>query len=220
MVAKLVSVESFTVRAGLGDVDSLDESVTTKAQAAVEAATVHLISIVRTEFDQTAQVNQYWVDVGELPFQGDFPKFFLSQGFVTTAVSAMVVRTATQLSEVAAATALDASFFRLDSAKGTLLITGTDRLPITTLAPVSGDRYFAQIEYTAGYTSVGDAFGTIYENVPDWLAEAAIILAQSIFATGKPCKDDEKNASGCPCTIESLVSRYIRFVPSALKPLF
>ena len=220
MVAKFVSVEDFTVRAGLGDADSLDESVTTKSKAAIEAATIHLISIIRTDFDQVSLSNQYYVDIGELPFQGEFPKFFLSQGFVTTAVSAMVVRTATQLSEVAAATALDASFFRLDSAKGTLLITGTDRLPITTLAPVSGDLYFAQIEYTAGFTAVADTFGTIYENAPDWLVEAAILLAQAIFATGKPCKDGDKNAQGCPCSIEGLVNRYVRFVPSALKPLF
>lgn len=220
MVAKFVSVEAFTVRAGLGDAGDLDESVTTKARAAIEAATVHLISFIRTDFDQVALTNQYYVDIGELPFQGDFPKFFLSQGFVTTAVSSMVVRTAGQLSEVAAATALDASFFRLDSAKGTLLITGTDRLPISTLAPVSGDRYFAQIEYTAGFTAANDAFGSLYEDTPDWLVEASVLLSQVIFDTGKPCRDDEKNAQGCPCFIEGLINRYIRFVPSALKPLF
>ena len=220
MVAKFVSVNTFTVRAGLGDCDTLDDAITLKAQRAIEAATIHLISIIRTEFDTVAVTDRYYVDLAELPFQGDFPKFYLSQGFVSTATAAMVVRTASLLTDVAAGDAIDAGFFVMESAKGTLLITGTDRLPITTLAPVSGDRYFAQIEYTAGFSAVADAFGTIYENTPDWLQEAAIIISQAIFSTGQPCDPTDKNAQGCPCSIEALVSRYIRFVPTALKPLF
>jgi hypothetical protein len=221
MPAKFASVDDFAIRAGLGTVDDLAEDVQNKARYALEAATTHLVSYIRTEFDARSVVDQYYVDIGELPFQGDFPKFYLSQGFVTTPVSSMTIRTSDQLPEVGSATAIDASYLRLDANKGTVLITGTDRLPINALSPVSGDRYFAQIEYDAGFTTQADAFGTLYENAPDYLAEAAVILAKQIFDNGQPCKDgDATGANGCPCTIEHLITRYIRFVPSALKPLF
>lgn len=221
MPAKFASVEDFAIRAGLGNVDDLAEDVQNKARFALEAATTHLISYIRTEFDAQSQVDQYYVDTGELPFQGEFPKFFLTQGFVTTAVSALVIRTSDQLPDVATATAIDTSYLRLDANKGTILITGTDRLPINALSPVTGDRYFVQIEYDAGFTAAADAFGSTYQNAPEYLAEAALILGKQIFDSGQPCKNGEATGTnGCPCTIEHLITRYIRFVPSALKPLF
>jgi hypothetical protein len=220
MVAKFVSVEDFAVRAGLGDVDGLADEVTAKARAALEAATTHLISIVRTEFDEdTSITDTYYVDSGELPFVGQFPRFFLSQGFVTTLATALVVKTSDQLSTLAAATSLDTGFLVLDQSKGTMLITGTDRLPITSSGLTHGNRYFTSVTYAAGFTAADDAFGSLYASTPEWLKEAAIILAQSIFATGQPCEPGDKNSLGCPCDIESLVNRYLRFLPSALKPI-
>jgi hypothetical protein len=221
MPAKFASVEDFAIRAGLGSVDDLAEDVQNKARFALEAATTHLISYIRTEFDAQSVVDQYYVDTGELPFQGEFPKFYLTQGFVTTPVASMVIRTSDQLPEVGTATAIDTTYLRLDSNKGTVLITGTDRLPINALSPVSGDRYFVQIEYDAGFTAAADAFGSIYQNAPEYLAEAALILGKQIFDNGQPCKDGEATGTnGCPCTSEQLITRYIRFVPSALKPLY
>lgn len=221
MPAKFASVEDFAIRAGLGSVDDLAEDVQNKARYALEAATTHLISYIRTEFDAQSLVDQYYVDTGELPFQGDFPKFYLTQGFVTTPVSSMTIRTSDQLPDVGSATVIDASYLRLDANKGTVLITGTDRLPINALSPVSGDRYFVQIEYDAGFAEQADAYGSVYVNAPEYLSEAALILGKQIFDSGQPCKDGEATGTnGCPCTIEHLITRYIRFVPSALKPLF
>jgi hypothetical protein len=221
MPAKFASVEDFAIRAGLGNVDDLAEDVQNKARYALEAATTHLISYIRTEFDAQSNVDQYYVDHGEFPFNAEFPKFYLTQGFVTTPVSSLVIRTSDQLPDVASATAIDTNYLRLEANKGTVLITGTDRLPINALSPVTGNRYFVQIEYDAGFTSTADAFGTIYENAPEYLAEAALILGKQLFDNGQPCKDGEATGrNGCPCTIEHLITRYIRFVPSALKPLY
>jgi hypothetical protein len=221
MSTKLVSVEAFSIRSGLGDIDSIAEDVQLKARYSIEAATAHIVSILRTELDAQSLVDQYYIDYGEFPFNAEFPKIYLTQGFVTTAVGALVIRTSDQLPDVATATAIDTSYLRLDSNKGTVLITGTDRLPINALSPVAGNNYFLQIEYDAGFTTASDAFGTIYENTPDYLQEAAMILAMSIFQSGQPCKDSERTGTnGCPCTVENLLNRYIRFVPSALKPLF
>jgi len=162
MVAKLVSVEDFAIRAGLGDVENLADEVTAKAQASIEAATLHLISIIRTEFDQNLSItDNYYVDVGEFPFVGEFPRFYLSQGFVTTAVTALVIKNADQLGDLAAATAIDTAFLVLDSSKGTVLITGTDQALSGTLQIVSGNRYFLSVTYDAGFTAAADAFGTI-----------------------------------------------------------
>jgi hypothetical protein len=219
MATKFVSVEDFAIRAGLGDVDDLADDVTAKAQASIEAATTHLVSILRTTFDEQTPTDQYYVDTGELPFVGEFPRFFLSQGFVTTATSGIAMRIASTLADLAAASNTDAAYFVLDQTKGSLLVSGTDVTSISVPSPALSDRYFADITYTAGFTSKSDAYGTIYENTPDWLTEAAMILAKSIFDTGKACKDDNKNPQGCPCSIESLVNRYIRFMPSALKPM-
>jgi len=220
MVAKLVSVEDFAIRAGLGDVENLADEVTAKAQASIEAATLHLISIIRTEFDQNLSItDNYYVDVGEFPFVGEFPRFYLSQGFVTTAVTALVIKNADQLGDLAAATAIDTAFLVLDSSKGTVLITGTDQALSGTLQIVSGNRYFLSVTYDAGFTAAADAFGTIYENTPDWLTEAAQIIAKAIFDNGVPCDDGDKNVLGCCISIEGLANRYIRYLPSALKPM-
>ena len=204
MPAKFASVEDFAIRAGLGSVDDLAEDVQNKARYALEAATTHLISYIRTEFDAQSVVDQYYVDTGELPFQGEFPKFYLTQGFVTTPVASMVIRTSDQLPEVGTATAIDTTYLRLDSNKGTVLITGTDRLPINALSPVSGDRYFAQIEYDAGFTASADAFGSVYDNAPEYLSEAALILAKQIFDNGQPCKDGEATGrTGAPALLST-----------------
>ena len=219
MATKFVSVEDFALRSGLGDVDGLAEDVQTKARQSIEAATTHLVSILRTTFDVATPTDQYYVDTDELPFVGKFPRFFMSQGFVTTATSGIAMRIAARLSDLAAASSVDTAFFVLDQSKGTLLVSGSDVTSISVPSPALSDRYFADITYTAGFTEKSDAHGTIYENTPDWLTEAAMILSIAIFNTGKACEDKDTNAQGCPCSIEALVNRYIRFLPSALKPM-
>ena len=220
MVAKFVSVDDFAIRSGLGLVDDLAEEVQTKARYAIEAATTHLVSIIRTDFDEAAGiVDRFYVDTDEMPYVGEFPRLYLSRGFVTTAVSSLSVKAASILTELSGGTALNTDYLVLDATKGTLLITGTDELPIAGPSIVSGDRFFAQVTYDAGFAQSADAFGFIYEGAPDWLKEAAMILAKSIFDTGAPCADKDRNAQGCPCSIEGLVSRYIRFAPSAIKPM-
>ena len=99
------------------------------------------------------------------------------------------------------------------------LITGTDQALSGSLQIVSGNRYFVEVTYAAGFTSAADAFGTIYTNAPDWLTEAAQIISKAIFDNGVPCDDKDKNVLGCCISIEGLVSRYIRYLPSALKPM-
>lgn len=220
MVAKFISVADFAIRAGLGNVDNLADDVTAKARASIEAATLHLISIIRTEFDAvTAQVDNYYVDSGEQPYVGDFPRALLSRGFVTTVVGALVVKISDQLPDLPAASTITNDYTVLESDKGTVLLTGTDRLQINALVPISGTRFFMSITYDAGFTTKSDAFGTIYENTPEWLKEAAQIISKSIFDTGVPCDDKDKNSLGCCISIEGLVNRYIRWVPSAIKPL-
>lgn len=219
MTTKFVSVEDFALRSGLGDIDGVAEDVQTKSRMAIEAATTHLISIVRTEFDDQVNTDIYYSDAGEMPFVGDFPRYFLSQGFVTTPVSGFDLHIHNQLDDLANPNYhIDTKYMLVDAVKGTLLLTGSDQIT-SRFSTAIADGAFVRIVYQAGFTSKADAFGTIYENAPDWLTEAAMILAIAIFATGKACEDDDKNSSGCPCSIEALVNRYIRFLPSALKPM-
>lgn len=219
MATKLVSVEDFAVRAGLGNVDDLAEDVTAKAQASIEAATLYIQTILRTEFDEATLADQYYVDTGEFPFVGEFPRLYLTQGFVSTPVASLTVRSADLLPDLAAATAMATDYLVLDANKGTVLITGTDQLPIGALAPITGDRFFLRIEYTAGFQSEADSYGSIYVDAPEYLREAAIVLAKSIFDMGQPCEPKDVNDKGCPCSVEKFLNRYIRFLPSALKPL-
>ena len=221
MVAKFISVDDFAIRAGLGAVDDLQESVQTKARYAIEAATTHLVSYIRTEFDAvTDQRDVYYVDSHELPFVGEFPSVFLSYGNVTTAVGSLQVRSASLLNDLTTASALSTDYLVLNADKGTVMITGTDQLPLAGPTLITGDRFFLDVTYDAGFQTQADAYGTIYVNAPQYLAEAAMILALSIFQSGQPCKDGEATGqNGCPCTIENLITRYIRFAPSALKPI-
>lgn len=221
MVAKFVSVEEFAIRAGLGgDVDALAEEVQTKARYSLEAATTYLAMLVRTEFDAvTGQVDTYYVDSREFPWVGEFPRLYLSRGFVTTAVSSLDVRTSTLLDELAGAPSVGTDYLVLDQTKGTLLITGTDALPINALNPIAGDRYFVRLTYDAGFTETEDAYGSVYDDPPQWLKEAALLIGKQFFDTGQPCDDKGLNGSGCPCIVEHLVTPNIRFYPSALGPL-
>lgn len=221
MVAKFISVDDFAIRAGLGNVDDLAESVQTKARYAIEAATTHLVSYIRTEFDAvTGQRDVFYVDSHEFPYVGEFPSLYLKYGNVTTAVSSLVVRSASLLQDLPNAGALSNDYLVLNADKGTLMITGTDQLPLVGPSLIIGDRFFLDVTYDAGFQEQADAFGSIYVNAPQYLAEAAMILALSIFQSGQPCKDGEATGqNGCPCTIEMLISRYIRFAPSALKPI-
>lgn len=221
MVAKFISVDDFAIRAGLGVVDDLAEAVQTKARYAIEAATTHLVSYIRTEFDAvTNQTDTYYVDSAELPYVGDFPNIFLSRGNVTTAVGSLQVRSASLLGDLPSAGSLSTDYLVLNSDKGILMITGTDQLPLAGPSLIIGDRFFLDVTYDAGFQTQADAFGTTYVNAPEYLKEAAMILALSIFQSGQPCKDGEATGqNGCPCTIEMLITRYIRFAPSALKPI-
>jgi hypothetical protein len=100
-----------------------------------------------------------------------------------------------------------------------VLITGTDQILSGASQIVSGNRYFLSVTYGAGFTAAADAFGTIYTNAPDWLREAAQIISKAVFDSGVPCDDKDKNSVGCCISIEGLVNRYIRYLPSALKPM-
>ena len=215
--AKLNSVENLSLRLGLGECEILPAAVQLKLQLSLEAATIHLISLIRTEFARGTITDKYWLDKGELPFMDAFPKFFLSQDFVDLAQT-FEVRFASQLSDLAAATPTNSDFIIVEYVKGTLLITGTDETVIFRSSALLGDRFFTQIDYTAGWTATDDGFGNLYDQtlVPEWLKEVAILLAMDIHKTGQPCDTDDKN---CPCSHNEMVARYIRFIPSATKPL-
>lgn len=222
MVAKFVSVENFAIRAGLGDVDSLAEEVQNKARYSIEAATTHLVTYVRTEFDlNTGQVDDFYVDFRERPFVGEFPRFYLSRGFVTSTVSTLTLETSALLSELGGGTPISEDWLVLEQTKGTILITGTDNIPIHVINPIHDNRYFARITYDSGFNESADAFGSIYDTTetPAWLQEVAMMLAKQIFDTGMPCDDKGIGASGCPCFLEKLLDPNIRFLPSALKPM-
>ncbi len=216
---KLATVED--VR-GRGSIPESDD-VNTRISIALDSATIHLASALRTTFDLTVNSDQYWVSPHEFPYTDQFVKLFLKQGFVdkdSNAPNPYELRFAALLVDLASADLVEDEFLKRDDDKGQLLITGWDGAGAANstslrLFTFSGE-FFAQLDYTAGFSTKGSNFGKIFRDVPDWLEEAATMTALQIYREG--CGELEGKAAAW-AIIHALIEQYIRFMPSALKPL-
>lgn len=210
-MAHLVSVGSLITRGKLNDSEELRESLA----AILDATSLHLAAVLRTEFDKViGQVDQFWVDPTERPFTGDMMKLFLSRGFVNGSVD---IKLASTLDELADETSLDQENIKLDAQRGLILVSDWEFNGLPRIERFHMERFFGQVTYNAGF-DVGEVeFGEEYVGVPSWLKELATQMALGIHREG--CTDKE---AACKCAgpgFMALMEKYVRFYPSALKPL-
>lgn len=218
---KLATVEEIRVRLNIGDVDDINA----KVSAALDAATLHLTSILRTEFDRQTVSDMFWLDPVQEPWTGEFIQLYLTQGFVFQDPAALPdpigveVRYADNKVDLANSDALDNAYVIVQDTKGLVLITDDVEHDITIPRWRTANRFFMSVDYTAGFLTKNTEFGLVYQDVPGWLNEAAIIVASNIFKYDADCSKEGLAKGKCGPDVMRLVERYIRFYPSARKTI-
>jgi len=217
-MAKLAKVEALRVRLSLHDIDDIN----IQASAALEAATLHLISAIRTEFDRQTKKDLFWIDPTQEPWRGNFIELYLTQGYVFEDVAALPnpivteLRLSETIGQISVADVVPDTALIKDLNKGLVMITDEDETDITLPAFRHSNKFYVQITYTAGFDVSSDKYGKNYKEVPGWLEEAAIMQASAIF--GANCdKKDKTNVTCCSNSVMDLIARYIRYYPSARK---
>lgn len=221
-MAKLATVEALRVRGNIPE-DPSDE-VNQRMSVSLDAATLYLSSILRTEFDLKTRQDIYWVDTQEFPWTDQFPKYYLKAGFVdygTPTPSLFELKMADYIEDLPNGSVVDATLIVRDNLKGQVLLTGTisggSNISIRPLT--HSNRFFTSIDYTAGFAVEEGEFGDVYQDVPAWLQEAALMLSLKIYKMECNGDGSDKNTGGCCTDVLLLLQPYIRFLPSALKPL-
>ncbi|MCK5787879.1 MAG: hypothetical protein KAH32_02690 [Chlamydiia bacterium] len=217
-MAKLAKVEALRLRLSLHDIDDIND----QASAALEAATLHLISALRTEFVRQEVVDLFWIDPIQEPWVGDFIELYQTQGYVFEDAGAMPtpivtdVRIAEYIGGLASADILPDTVLLKNLNKGLVMLVGENDGDIRLPTYRHSNKFYVQVAYTAGFETSTDKYGKNYKLVPDWLEEAAILQATTIFNSG--CDGGGKSKTTC-CSADvlSLIARYIRYYPYARK---
>ena len=232
-MAKLAKVEDTIIRGGF---NSNLANLPTILAAQLEAATTHLETSLRTRFDRNVDFeDRFYVDSEEYPFktgkvkygrvglqQVGFIKLYHSNGWIDTATTFTVTRAFTlgDLDLVGAST-IDATFIQTNHAAGLTLITGADPVTGAFIEPRL-DKEYVKLTYTSGFTTVneGPPNEDLYQNVPTELKELAMLTAIKLYSMSGACAKGDKALCQAMCSpLAGLMERYIRFYPSALKPL-
>lgn len=200
---------------------------------AIEAATVFLEGKLNTEFTQATLTHKYRVNLIEKPPTGQFSELFLQLGQVNMS-TAPVVRTANRLADLDTGTLLTLDEqFHVEAEKGIILLDHTDSIRFGEgLRPLSGgfisglrglgDNFFVKVTYTAGFSNTGGLF----DDVPEWLKEAAVVSTIIILEQQSVVK---KKADGSQSTSQNqtswnhllaILDRRSRFFGATVKPLF
>lgn len=212
-MAKLVSVENLRIRMGLQDT----ESTNLRLAAAIEAATVHLESLLETSLDYQATDDTFWIDPREQPWVDHFLYVRLSKGFVDSTVPP-VLRLAGTVAEAPTADPLATSNTKFNYKGGLAAILDSDL--VTEVWPRLGvDEVFLRVEYSYGFQTKSDEFGKVYLSTPAWLQEAAYVIATNIYRGASPCGDSiPKDCVGC-ASIVNFITPHLRFFPYARNPV-
>ncbi len=126
-------------------------------------------------------------------------------------------------------------FILVNKERGTVRLTATDISRIA-FGPRSfaTDQVWMQVRYQAGFeTETDDHDGRFYKaekavgdgGVPSWLQIAALKMGKEIYVTTQDFRDPsaqggtdfKRDVSAVITSMETLINRHIRFIPSALK---
>lgn len=162
--------------------------------SALDAATSHIASMLRTPLDSATITDWYDYTVGRFDSPGPVT-LWLTQAFLYGRPKVYVSSDGNPIVSVASATLLDAEDYIVDASKGKIEILATVTPGYSALA----------VKYNAGFTEGSS-------DIPDWLKEAAIssaihvIHTQSITHGKKDTKDMSKPMGAM---IYSILNEYI-----------
>ncbi len=207
----------------------------TKTDAAIDiallAASSHLESILYTEFSRKVLRDIWFVNWSEFPQRADRAKFYLTQGFVDTAL-AVELKVSSSFDEINAQAVQPTTNFRTGKdEKGVLTVFGSESLrpPFfsgsqgnTQVSPFQArgsalllDFAYVQLEYTAGFLSKQDKTscfsGKVYKGVPEWLEEACLQIGRELYLTDVDVEeaivDDATSALGNKRGTQAIITK-------------
>lgn len=203
-MSKLVSIEKFRSRAQVQDVSQINALVET----VLESTSLHLEALLDTEFAEAAFEDYFVVDPCRRPFPSSPPALLLTNGFVQPAgVDAVFeVRLATTFDGLATATVVDPDGMLVDYEKGRVVLTAYD---------LEEEQEEQLVQYlSVSYTSGFEAADAVYQGVPSWLQEMALIKAMGLYAEVADSPDFKPNAS-----LDAFVARFGRTKRNEIRAL-
>lgn len=218
-MSKLARVEDTRNRAGLPDSDAVNSLI----GQMLDAATIHVEAMLRTSFARQVTTDKYNINREDDRYRYAV-KLYLTNGYVDPDDVGQVieVRSSSEFHNLATADVLTLDeIYTLDSTKGLVqfLKPAGDSYPLIHAKRSLFAKYI-QIAYTSGFTTGTDGFGKFYKNVPPYLGEVATQLAIKMFFEAGGCgiKDPVKDRAKL-FSLDNLLQPYIRWYPSAVKPL-
>lgn len=214
----IVSVDTLLTRMGQRDIPDITDLLT----VAVNAATLQIQSMLDAQLDYATVTERWYIPPDALPRRGVPLKLRLNNGFVdsTAAISITVADKLIDLG-TANAQALDSTMdFVVDYPKGLVYIEQRDEVIAYNmwahLDPTLRGAHLS-VQYSYGFKTQNDAYGKIYTNTPNWLVEAAALVATELF---KDTMDvDKKRSTNLMGTAASFLDQYRRYFPTGLRPV-
>lgn len=162
---KILTVEGFRDKYSLEDNDAINVLI----HNALESASLHIEAYVPTILAKGTRSELYWVHPSVKPFNSEYVRLDLMSGHITP--NTTTVRIASSLKVLGELSSVTPSDVIIDTEAGRVLYLDTHKCR----AGVA-----VEVTYTSGYDIVDDGiFGTLYANVPDWMVEAAIMVAMT-----------------------------------------
>lgn len=214
----IVSVDDMLTRLGQRNI----EDITNLLTVAVNAATLQVQAMLDARLDYTTTLERFYVPADQYPRPGQPLALRLNNGFVDPTVT-LTVQVADRLLDLgtAAAAPLDASLdFVVDYPKGLVYIEALDRVVADAtwvhLNPTLKGAHLS-VQYAYGYQKKADAYGMLYQNTPDWLKEAAAMVATEMFKD--TMEVDQKRPTNLMGTVAAFLDGYRRYYPTGIRPV-
>jgi hypothetical protein len=206
--------------------DSIDD-VTPSLEAAMEAATSDIEGRIRTDLARATRydifllthrlVNDNIADLYEYHWK-------LTQGFLTNDV--ITVRLGNSISDLTAVGAPTVTTnLATDLKKGLISYVG-GQLTLGSSGTTSAPAVLVRVDYTAGFEDTDE--DGVYDGVPDWMSQAAIIRATTHLDTIQPNlrRNNSKQTRVQPdlelnvmeAQYNSLLQKHIRYFPKYANP--
>lgn len=179
----------------------------------LNSASAQLESYMLTQFCQVVDRQEdFIISLENNDFLDPYRYLLLDRGFVTS----QTLITAHEFFDLATnGVAVDQKYVQMDQDKGliTLNLHGVLGSTVRTLR-ANIRTMVVRVTHTSGLTTSNTLFGPVYENVPEWLKEAAIFIGEDIIARRTNGTDDRPDSI---LSMQLILDRYVRFVANSVK---
>lgn len=237
----LASVDAVRTELTFDDVTEVDNAIL----GALKAASAVLARKLRTDFDFASYTDTFMVPPNHAhsapqPLASNLfasprvvstqgllastnvimTQLHLNHGFLTsTSLTDLTVKTSQLFAHFSDGNSNNISDIRVFPADGLDHIIPDTEAGLIYLSQVDVRGLFVQVEYTAGFTVASD---DVYDDVPFWLEEAAILHTQIMLDKNPVIRRPEgaeSQISALLTQFNTIIDEKVRYHPAAVKPL-